>query len=157
MIGRILKYLLMIAGTVVFFGLFVVIFGNSTDLTCARVAGENPTCKINRLFLGRYQLSSRIVENVTDVEIDEDCDDGCSYRPVLYTAGGQGVPVNDVYTDRGPVSRQVADIDSFLASDAASYEMTIPVPWWVMVMIGGMGIVVAAVLAISFIRETMRG
>lgn len=157
MIGRILKYLLMIAGTVVFFGLFVVIFGNSTELTCARVAGENPTCKINRLFLGRYQVSSRVVENVTDVEVEEDCDDGCSYRPVLYTAGGQSVPVNDVYTDRGPVRRQVDAIDSFLASDAASYQMTIPVSWWVMVLLGGMGVVVAAVLATSFIRETMRG
>lgn len=157
MIGRILKYLLMIAGTVVFFGLFVVIFGNSIELTCARVAGQNPTCKISRMFLGRYQISSRIVENVTDVEVEEDCDDGCSYRPVLYTAGGQGVPLNDVYTDHGPVRRQVDDIDGFLASDASSYQMTIPVPWWVMVLLGGMGGVTVAVLAISFIREAMRG
>ena len=157
MIGRILKYLLMMAGTVVFFGLFVVIFANSTELTCARLAGENPTCKINRLFLGRYQVSSRIVENVTDVEVDEDCDDGCSYRPVLYTAGGQGVPVNDVYTDWGPVKKQVDDIDSFLSGNAASYQMKIPVPWWVMALVGGMGIIAVAVLAISFIREMMRG
>jgi hypothetical protein len=35
--------------------------------------------------------------------------------------------------------------------------MTIPVPWWVMVLIGGMGGVTVAVLAISFIRESMRG
>jgi len=157
MIRRILKYLLMIAGTVAFFGLFVVIFGNSTELTCARVAGENATCRINRLFLGRYQVSSRTVGNVTDAEIEEDCDDGCSYRPVLYTADGQGIPLNDVYTDWGPVKKQVDDIDSFLSSGAASYEMKIPVPWWVMVLVGGMGGVAAAVLAISFIRETMRG
>jgi hypothetical protein len=158
MIGRILKYLLMMAGTVVFFGLFVFIFGNSTELTCARLASENPTCKINRLFLDRYQVSSRIVENVTDVEIDESCDeDGCSYRAVLYTAGGENFPVNDVYTDRGPVRKQVAEIESFLASDASSYQMKLPIPWWVMFLLGGLGIMVVVILAISFIRETIRG
>ena len=157
MIGRIVKYVLMLAGTVVFFGLFVIIFGNSTELTCVRVAGQYPTCQISRLFLGRYQSSSWIVQNVTDVEIEEDCDDGCSYRPVLYTAEGRGIPLDDVYTDWGPVKKQVDDIDSFLASGATHYEMTIPVPWWVMLLIGGMGTVVAAVLAIGFIRQTMRG
>lgn len=157
MLGKILKYLLLVAGTVAFFGLFVVIFGNSTELTCARIAGENPTCRINRLFMGRYQTSSRIVEDVTDAVIEEDCDDGCSYRPVLYTAGGQGIPLNDVYTDWGPVKKQVDEIDGFLASGGTSYQLKIPVPWWVMILVGGMGAVAAAVLAVSFMREMTRG
>lgn len=157
MLSRILKYLLLVAGTVAFFGLFVVIFGNSTELTCARLAEENPTCRINRLFLGRYQTASRIVENVTDAAIEEDCDDGCSYRPVLYTAGGQGIPLNDVYTDWGPVKKQVDEIDGFLASGRTSYQLKIPVPWWVMILVGGMGAVAAAVLAVSFMREMTRG
>ena len=74
----------------------------------------------------------------------------CTVRKVRH-------PLNDVYADWGPVKNQVDDIEGFLASGSTSLETTIPIAWWVTILIGGMGIVVTAVLAIGFIPQTMRG
>jgi hypothetical protein len=156
MIRRIGIYLGLLAGVAVFAGLFVVIFGNSTKVECARDAGQAPNCRITKSLLGQVQVSSRDILGVTDIQLDRSCDDGCSYRAVFVTAGGEGVPLNDVYTDQGPVMKQMEAFSGFLNGGGTAFEYEEPVPWWVVALTGGMGLIGMAVLAVNFVRDSMR-
>ena len=155
MTRKVLTYLAMAAGVFVFAGLFVLIFGNSIEVTCGRETAQAPNCRITRLLLGRVPVSNHDVLGVTDIQVDEDCDDGCSYRAVLVTASGEGVPLNFVYTDRGPVMRQIDAFEPFLNGSATSFHYEEPVPWWVVALTGGLGLMGIVMLAMNFLRDSM--
>jgi hypothetical protein len=157
MTRRILIYLALVAGVIAFSGLFVLVFGNSLEVSCARETGQAPNCRITRLLLGRVPVSNHDVLGVTDIQLDEDCDDGCSYRAVLVTASGEGVPLNPVYTDRGPVMRQIDAFETYLSGTGSSLQYEEPVPWWVVALIGGLGLMGIAILAVNFLRESFLG
>ena len=149
---RILVYLAVVAGIVAFAGLFVVIFGNSIEVQCVRETGREPGCRITRKLLGQFPISNRDVLGVTDVQLDETCDDGCSYRAVLVTSSGESVPVNDVYTDRGIVIPQIDALESFVDGTAPSFQYTEPTPWWVVIMLAGMALVGLVIVVANFLR-----
>lgn len=157
MMRRILTYLAMLAGVAAFSGLFVVIFGNSTRVSCARDTGQAPNCRITKALLGKVPVSSRDILGVSDIQLDRTCDDSCAYRAVLVTAGGEGIPLNEVYTDKDPVLRQMDAFSTFLNGSSTSFEYEEPVPWWVVALTGGMGLIGMAVLAANFIRDSLRG
>jgi len=156
MIRRVLTYLGVLFGIVAFSGLFMVLFGNSIELSCSR-NGRTVTCQIDRKFLGRYPVSRETVEDVADVQLQEDCDEGCSYRAVLITSDGRAVPVNAVYTDGGPVGRQVGSIKSFLAGGQPRLDLEIPVAWWALLLAGGFGTAGLFGLIASFLSQSRRG
>ena len=157
MTRRILIYLALVAGVIAFSGLFVFVFGNSIEVSCAREAGQAPNCRITRALLGRVPIYKHDVLGVTEIQLDEDCDDGCSYRAVLVTASGEGVPLNPVYTDRGPVLRQMDAFEPFLNGSDSSLHYEEPVPWWVVALTGGLGLMGIAILAVNFLRESFSG
>jgi hypothetical protein len=150
---KILIYLSVLLGIVAFAGLFIILFGNSTEIYCVRAADGYPACRITKVLLGKVPVSTRTITDVTDVQLDESCDDGCSYRAVLVSANGRSTPVNDVYTDRGPVLEQIDGMRDFLEGTASSYQRVEPVPWWVVALTGGMAIVGMVLLALNFVRE----
>jgi hypothetical protein len=154
---KVLVYLAVVAGIVAFAGLFVLIFGNSIEVRCVREPGREPGCRITKKLLGQLQVSSHDILGVTDVQLDETCDDGCSYRAVLLTSSGESVPVNDVYTDRAIVIRQMDALKSFLGGTALSFQYTEPAPWWVVIMLAGMALVGLVVVAGSFLRAAQSG
>jgi hypothetical protein len=156
MIKRILVHLAMAIGVVAFSGLFILLFGNRLDVTCIRPAGQNAVCKISKALLGEFPTSTRAVSDVVDVEQDRSCDDGCTYRTVLVTSSGQRVPVNDVFTDQGPVIEQMSQIRNFLDGVAPAYEYTLEVPSWVVPLMGGLGLVGLAAVGISFVAGFLK-
>lgn len=157
MTRNVLVYLGVAAGIAAFSALFVLIFGNSIEVHCLREAGREPNCRITRRLLGQVPLSNRDVLGVTAVQMDETCDDGCSYRAILVTSAGEGVPVNDVYTDRDIVLRQMDALEGFLGDTQPSFQYEEPVPWWVVGMILVMGLVGLAVVAGNFLRRVRAG
>ncbi|MFH1184074.1 MAG: hypothetical protein V1755_03430 [Chloroflexota bacterium] len=157
MTRRLLIYLALMAGIAAFSGLFIFIFGNSLEISCARDAGKAPSCRITRMLLGRVPFSSRDVLGVTDVELDESCDDGCAYRARLITAACEAVPLNNVYTDRGPVLRQIDALSGFLNGADKSLEYVEPVQWWVVALVVGLDLMGMAIVAGSFLREPSGG
>ena len=150
MFQKILIYLAMMLGVLAFSGLFIVLFGNSHEVYCVRPTGQNPVCRISTALLGRIPMSTRAIADVVDVQQEKSCDSDCAYRAVLVTASGQRVPVNEVYTDRGPVSDQMTEIRAFLDGAAPTYVNEEDVPWWVVALSGGLGLIGAAVLAFNF-------
>jgi hypothetical protein len=157
MTRRVLIYLAVMAGIAAFSGLFIVVFGNSVEISCARDAVQAPDCRITKMLLGRVPVSNRDVLGVTDVQLDETCDDGCTYRVLLIASGGESVPLNDVYTDRGPVLSQMDAIDGFLNGTAKSFEYLEPVQCWVVGLVVGMDLMGMAIVAGIFLRKSMRG
>ena len=158
MARTILIYLAVIGCMLAFTGLFVFIFANSTEILCVREAGREPACRITKKFLGQTEISNRDVLGVTDVQMDESCDeDGCSYRAELVTSTGLSVPVNDVYTDRGIVRRQIDAFAPFLEGTETSFEYVQPVPWWVVIMLGGMDVIALGFIAAHFLRLMRTG
>ena len=149
---RILVYLAVLSGSLLFWCLFIFLFANSLSVTCIRPPGRNPACKISKALLGTVQISVRTVDDVTGIERDRTCDEGCSYRALLITSSGASVPLNDVYTDEAPVTKQIASFRSFLDGTAPTYEDTAPVPWWVVALVGALGGIELVWLAVSFVR-----
>ena len=156
MLVRFLIYLATILGAIVFSGLFIVLFGNSLQVQCARPAGGNPTCKISKALLGKYPLTSRTIIDIVDVKEDESCDPDCSYRALLISSSGESVPVNDVYTDQGPVVNQIDAMKAFLGGQTDSFEYAEDTPWWVVELSAGLGLMIIVILTVSFIARLVK-
>ena len=72
------------------------------------------------------------------------------------TSAGDIVPVNNVYTDGGPVSQQVSQISGFIQSNEPSFELKLDMPWWVIILIGGLGLMGWIIVFISMVSGVMR-
>src|SRR5215510_15520350 len=117
MMNRLLRFILVAVSSLCFGLLFIVIFINATELDCNRQSDNSYSCHITKLFFGKYKISERVVDKVVNVTmVDDGCSDGCSYRAEFVTTDGNQQPFNNVYTDRGPVARQVDAITSQIDS-----------------------------------------
>lgn len=152
MVRRIFIYLAILSGSLLFWGLFVYLFANSLSVTCVHPPGRNPVCNISKALLGAIPRSTRIVDDITAIEKDRSCDDGCSYRAVLITSSGASVPLNEVYTDEAPVTQQITSFRSFLDGTTLTYEHVQPVPWWLVGLIGALGGMELIWLVVTFVR-----
>src|SRR5574340_270035 len=154
MTRRVLTYLAVMIGMIMFSGLFIFIFVNSLQVSCVRTAGADPTCRITTILLGQYPISSRVVTGVTQARMDETCDDGCSYRALLVDSAGDVYPVNEVYTDEGIPRRQLEALRAFLSNPGqTALEYTEPVQWWVVLLIGGLDLIGILAVAGAFLQS----
>ena len=157
MFTRFLIYLAIVVGALAFSALFVVIFGNSLEVHCARSTDGSSTCKFSKALLGKYPLTSRTVTGIVDVKSDESCDadSGCSYRALLVTSSGQSVPLNDVYTDEGPVEKQMDGLSAFLNGQTDSFDYVEDVPWWVVELSVGLGLMTILIASFNFVSRSL--
>lgn len=144
---KLITYFAILASSGCFFLVFVVIFLNATEISCTRQADQTFTCTTQTLLLGKVPTLHREITQVVDVDIfDDGCSDGCSYRAEFITSDGGHVAINEVYTDRNPVSKRVNDLKSRINSGQPSFEYRIEPIWWVLFLLGGLFLMEAAIL-----------
>jgi len=140
---------------IVFGSIFIVIFINSTDAECDLQPDRNYTCRISKQFFSRYPISERVVEGIRDITIEDDgCSDGCAYRVEFILTNGRQEPFNNVYTDRGPVSRQAEFFSSRINSSEENINYHIDPPWWVLYLVGGLSLLFIIQAFFRMIRES---
>lgn len=98
---------------------FMFIFGQTTDLSCAKNDVGKTECTKTVKFLGVVPLSTGEFRDVYRAEVEESCDeDGCSYRVVLMTIDGQR-PMTSYYTSDWSGKEQIAaQINTFIGATA---------------------------------------
>ncbi len=158
MFTKIIIYLVIVVGALAFSALFVVLFGNSLEVHCARLSDGTLTCTISKALLGKYPLTSHSITGIVDVKSDESCDaeSGCSYRALLVTSNGQSVPLNDVYTDEGPVEKQMDAVSSVLNGQTDTFDYAEDVPWWVVELSVGLGLMTILIVSVNFVAQLVK-
>src|SRR5687768_8585090 len=142
-------------GTVLFFGLFLFIFANSVEMVCERQSNGTLTCSIEKKFLDQVTTSRQTIDGVTGAFVAESCDsDGCSYRTELSTSNGGSVPFNDVYTDYD--DEKANQINAFIKSSDSSFSLKEPVQLWVVLLIGGLGLMGLGIEAMMVFGEAYK-
>lgn len=150
MLKKLLIYLAALAGSVLFFLLFTLIFMNGIQIRCSRQADQTYDCQHQTLLLGRFPTFSKEIDHVVDVTIvDDGCSDGCSYRTEFVTSDGRQVPLNEVYTDRNPVSIQTNDLKSLLHSGQDNFDYEVPPLWWVLYLLIGLFLMDIIILTLT--------
>lgn len=140
--NRVIVFLLTFFGSLGFGLLFIVLFVNSTEVACMRQPSGSYLCEIRTLFLGKYPTRQHSIQDVTGIHMASTHDsDGTSYRAEFSTANGDSVPLSEVWTDYGPVSRQVSEIGSQMDSGTDPVTYTAQPLWWVLYLIGGLALI----------------
>lgn len=145
--------------TLVFFGLFFFIFVNSNLMVCNRQADGTLACLIEKRFMDRIPVSSRLVKGVTGAQVADSCDsDGCAYRMELVTADGDSQPFDDVYSDRGPANQYTSQVNQFIKQgDSKTLTIQQPVQLWVVLLLAGLGLLFLGIEAFAMIGQVVRG
>jgi len=139
MLKKLFLYILILGGSLVFFSIFVLVFLNGTALHCVQQPDQTYTCTAQTLLLGKFPTFNRQIEQVTGARTaSDDCNDGCSYRTEFTQADGSSTPLNEVYSDKGPVERQTNELNSLLKNDKAEFDYYRKPLWWVAYLIGGL-------------------
>ena len=150
MLKKLLIYLAALAGSVLFFLLFTLIFMNGIQIHCDRQADQTYDCQHQTLLLGRFPTFSKEIDHVVDATlVDDGCSDGCSYRTEFITSDGRQVPLNEVYTDRNPVSIQTNDLKSLLHSGQDNFDYEVPPLWWVLYLLIGLFLMDIIILTLT--------
>ena len=151
--NRIIPFLATFFGSICFGLLFIVIFVNATQVNCIKQPTGTYTCQLRTLFLGKYPIFNRIVQNVTGINMAENDDEhGVSYRAEFATTDRGSVPLSEVWTDYGPVSQQVTAISSQMDSGADQVQYMANPPWWVLFLIVGLVIMMVLLSPLFFLR-----
>jgi hypothetical protein len=138
---RFLPFLGMFLGSLCFGLLFIGLFVNATEMDCRRQPDRSYTCEFRTLFFGEYQTFTRSVEGIVGITIaDSPASEGSGrvYRAEFVLADGGQTPLNEVWTDREPVARQVQDIGAQLDAGASQIAYRQEPPWWVLYLVGGL-------------------
>jgi hypothetical protein len=152
--NRIIPFLATFFGSICFGLLFIVVFVNATQVNCIKQPAGTYTCQLRTLFLGRFPIFNRIVQNVTGINMaEDDGEHGPSYRAEFATTDGGSVPLDTTWTDYDPVSKQVTAISSQMASDADQVQYTANPPWWVLFLMVGLMIMMVLLSPLFFLRR----
>lgn len=152
--NRFIPFLLTVVGTLCFGGLFIVIFMNSTDVTCERQPNETYTCNMQTLFFGKIPTLHHTEENIVDIVIAQDsCTDGCGYRPEFIQQDGSQTPLTSVYTDRGPAGKPVSEIGAQMSRGAQTIDYRSDPPWWVLYLVVGLTVMSLFLSPLIFLRS----
>src|SRR5258708_10762030 len=89
------------AGTVLFAGVMLLIFGQSDRLECRHQGDGLASCNVAHVLLGVVPLPGWQASGIREAYVDKSCDsDGCTYRTALRTQDGGGRPISEVWTDQ---------------------------------------------------------
>ena len=157
MLKKLFLYIAIIAGSVLFFSIFVLVFMNGTAVTCTRMENKTYTCYAQTMLLGEFPTFIRHIEQITGVDTFSDgCSDGCSYRTEFILTNGTTVPLTEVYSDEGPVLKQTNELNSLLKSGRSSFEYYREPTWWVAYLLGGLFIMEFFIVTISMGADMIR-
>ena len=157
MIKSVFFLFLSMLGTVLFFAFFLFIFANSVKMVCAQQPDNTFTCIIEKKFMEQWVTSRRTVTGVISAQTVQDCDsDGCSYRSELQTVNGGSEPFDEVYTDRGPVNELTEKINKSIRQNDGPFTIEAGLQWWVVIMLGVMGLMSLAVESALVFRAAYR-
>ncbi len=97
--------------------IFVVFFlANGTDVTCRRLEADLVNCVLTPQVLGLVDLGAENLDDVRRARLAEDCDEGCTYRVELDTAGGTEL-VSPIWTSDYAHHKEVTDqINALIAN-----------------------------------------
>ncbi len=116
------------------FPVFVVLFpligclafyflGQSTTLDCTRLESAVINCQKQNHLLGVYPLGAESIGRLQGAWVEEECDDGCTYRVVLQTEQGD-VPLTS-YLSSGHSSKDeiAGQINMFVYGQEPSLQI----------------------------------
>lgn len=150
MLKKLFIYFAALAGSVLFFLIFVLVFVNSTEITCVQQPDQTYTCQRQTYLLGEFPTFNKEITHIVDATlVDDGCSDGCSYRTEFITSDGRQVPLNEVYTDRNPVSIQTNDLKSLLHSGQDRFDYEVPPLWWVLYLLIGLFLMDIVILTLT--------
>lgn len=150
MLKKLFIYFAALAGSVLFFLIFVLVFVNSTEITCVQQPDQTYTCQRQTYLLGEFPTFNKEITHIVDATlVDDGCSDGCSYRTEFITSDGRQVPLNEVYTDRNPVSIQTNDLKSLLHSGQDRFDYEVPPLWWVLYLLIGLFLMDIIILTLT--------
>lgn len=153
MLRKFITFLLIILGSLIMDAFFMFIFLNATQVTCLLQPNEAYTCQMRTLLFGKIPTFGKMVEEVVDIKVESDsCSDGCAYRAEFVTRQGDQVPLNDVYTDHGPVQDQVNALRPLLKSGQPTIAYTADPPWWIAFLMGGLTLMTLLLSPLVFLR-----
>ena len=150
MLKKLFIYFAALAGSVLFFLIFVLVFVNSTEITCVQQPDQTYTCQRQTYLLVKLPSFHKEIAHIVDATVvDDGCSEGCAYRTEFITSDGSQVALNEVYTDYSPVSIQTNEIKSLLHGGRASFEYNIQPPWWVLFLIVGLFLMDIVILTLT--------
>ena len=159
MLKTLFWFVVSVVGTLLFGGLMLFFFGQSNRLVCQHPEPRATTCSETHLLLRLVPLPGWHVTGVTEAYVQEDCNDGCTYRVALRAAGGNK-PVNEVWTDQESYDNNMAaQINTFI-NDGKAPTLVIddqPQLWVILLLVGltAMALVIEVVAAGAQIGRTL--
>lgn len=136
--------LLMGALLIVTTPVWLVLFGQTTQLTCERTTAGSPRCRLSKSIFG-VALRDDPIEALQGARVAEsrDSDGDLMYKLVLDTGAGSVPFTNASSSSYNPKARRAADINNFVADTSVS-SLTVEsggaIGWIVSGVLGLMGV-----------------
>jgi len=140
------------AGATLIFGAgMLFVFGQSNRLVCRHPEPSTTACGVSHVVLRVLPLPGWQASQVTAAYVEEDCNDGCTYRTALRTEIGSK-PINEVWTDQQGYNEQLADqINSFIQDGRAPALVIDDQPeLWVILLLLGLTAMALVIEAVGF-------
>ena len=146
------------AVSVAFFGVMLFLFGQTTRVECQHLEPALASCSVSSVVLGVLPLPGWKLDQVVSARVEEDCNDGCTYRTDLVTRSGQSRPVSEVWTDEEAADNAMAaQINDFIVStDAPALVVTKPPAAWVIWLLGGLGVMSLVIQGLVLLGQLAR-
>ena len=158
MLKTVFWFVVSVLGTLLFGAVMLFFFGQSNRLVCRHPEPSTTTCSVSHLLLCTVPLPGWQVANVTEAYVQEDCNDGCTYRTALRTADDSR-PLNEVWTDQQSYNEGLArQINAFI-DDGHAPTLVIddqPQLWVIMLLVGltAMALAIEGVVALAQIARS---
>jgi hypothetical protein len=144
-------------GTLLFGAVMLFVFGQSNRLVCRHPQPSTTTCSVSHVLLRTVPLPGWQADGVTEAYVQEDCDDGCTYRTALRTDEGTK-PINEVWTDQERYNEGIAaEINAFINNGRAPTLVIDDQPQaWVILLLVGLTAMVLVIEAVAFGAQAIR-